>query len=165
MSLVAFSLVVALVAATGAPRDGSRTDTHKYTPLATDAGYQGAPAWSPDGKTLAYVADVDGVFQVFTRSLTSTQRAQVTHLRFDCHDPFWSPDGTRIYFHSLARDIDSLWAVSPAGGQPELILRAAARAALSPDGRTLAAFQQLSEQAAACVWESHHLLASSFDRR
>src|SRR4029079_11428423 len=42
-------------------------DRYRYTPFATDAGYQGAPSWSPDGKTLAYVAEVDGVLQVFQK--------------------------------------------------------------------------------------------------
>jgi len=117
----------------------------KYTPVATDAGYQGAPAWSPDGKTLAYVADVDGVLQVFTRGLASTLRSQVTHRPVDCHDPFWSPDGTRLYFHSLAGARDALWTVSPAGGAADVIVEGAARSAISPDGRTLAIFREESD--------------------
>ena len=66
--------------------------------------FQGAPAWSPDGKTLAYVAPVDGILQVFTRSEGSLPY-QVTRTRFDASNPFWSPDGARIYFHSLAQAV------------------------------------------------------------
>ena len=69
--------------------------SYTLTPFATDPGYQGAPAWSPDGKTIVYVAEVDGIPQIFTRSLSSSLRAQITHSRFDCRDPFWSHDGTR----------------------------------------------------------------------
>ena len=36
---------------------GTALDRYRFTPFATDAGYQGLPAWSPDGKTLAYVAE------------------------------------------------------------------------------------------------------------
>src|SRR5207247_11045851 len=80
---------------------GADLSAYRFTPLATDSGYQGSPAWSPDGKTLAYVADVNGVTQVFTGSLGSSLRAPITHSRFHCHDPFWSPDGSRIFFGSL----------------------------------------------------------------
>ena len=49
------------------------TSSAAFKPLVTDGGFQGAPAWSPDGKTLAYVAPVDGILQVFTRSEGSGQ--------------------------------------------------------------------------------------------
>jgi serine/threonine protein kinase len=118
------------------------TASYKYVPLSTDAGYQGQPAWSPDGKTIAYVADVDGVLQVFTRGVGSALRTQITRSRFDCHDPFWSHDSSRLFFHSLAGGKDSLWRVSPAGGPSDVVMEGATRAALSPDDRTLAAFRE-----------------------
>ncbi len=117
-----------------------------HTPLVTDDSYQGAPAWSPDGKSLAYVSQVDGVLQVFTRSVGSSGRTQVTDSRFDCYDPFWSRDGTRIFYHSLARDKESLWSISAAGGEPRLDVENASRATLSPDGRTLYFSRQEAER-------------------
>jgi Tol biopolymer transport system component/tRNA A-37 threonylcarbamoyl transferase component Bud32 len=113
-------------------------DRYRFTPFASEAGYQSSPAWSPDGKTLAYVAAVDGVLQVFTRTLGSPLRAQVTHTRFDCQDPFWSPDGTRLYYISLAGSRNGLWSISTVGGDPELVMEQVVRAAISPNGRTLA---------------------------
>jgi len=114
---------------------------YRFTPFATDAGYQGAPAFSPDGRTIAYVAEVDDVLQVFTRSLSASQRLQITRSAFDCRDPFWSPDGAWIYYHSRARLSDALFRVSPAGGRPEKVVDNALRAAISPDGATLASLQ------------------------
>ncbi|HEY7286402.1 MAG TPA: protein kinase [Vicinamibacterales bacterium] len=113
-------------------------DHYRFTPFATDAGYQSSPVWSPDGKTLAYVAAADGVLQVFSKNVGSPLRVQVTHTRFDCQDPFWSPDGTRLYYVSLARDRLGLWSISTVGGDADLVMENVLRAAISPNGRTLA---------------------------
>ena len=112
-----------------------------FRPLVTDGSFQGSPAWSPDGKTLAYVAPVDGTLQVFTRNEGSLPY-QVTRQRFDAASPFWSPDGARIYFHSLAQSWDSLWSISAAGGTADLVVQNALRAAIARDGRTLAFFRE-----------------------
>ena len=142
--------VVALIAAGAftvgraiAPEEsGARFD--RFTPFATDAGYQGGAAWSPDGKTIAYEAEINGVVQIFTRKIGSAMRTQVTTSTFDCYTPIWSPDGRHIYYHSLARDTDALWRVSPAGGAPEMIMEGATRSAVSPDGRALAVLREES---------------------
>jgi Tol biopolymer transport system component len=75
-------------------------------------------------------------------------RTQVTRSPFDCKSPFWSPDGTYIYYHSLARDRDALWRVSLAGGVPEMIVEGATESAMSPDGRTLVVLREESTVAA-----------------
>ena len=87
---------------------------------------------------IAYVADVNGILQVFTKRVGSTTRNQVTRSAFDSRDPFWSPDGRSIYYHRLARDQDALWRVSPAGEPSDVVFERVSRAAISPDGRTLA---------------------------
>jgi Tol biopolymer transport system component len=138
-ALVVFGWDVASIA-------GPDLSSYRLTPFATDAGYQASPAWSPDGRTLAFVADVGGVLQVFTRALASPMRSQVTHGRFDSRDPFWSPDGTRLYYISLARDRDGLWSVSAVGGEPELVMEDVARASMSPDGQTLAFFRYADDK-------------------
>jgi eukaryotic-like serine/threonine-protein kinase len=141
-ALMTMFLAAAAVAGAIAGRaTGERPATleqYRFTPFATDAGYQASPAWSPDGKTLAYVAAIDGVVQVFTKAVGSPLRAQVTHSRFDCGEVFWGADGTRLYYVSLARDREGLWSISAVGGEPEFVMENVSRAAISPDGKSLA---------------------------
>jgi Tol biopolymer transport system component len=113
-------------------------DALKFTPFTTDPGYQGFPAWSPDGQTIAYAADVNDTLQIFTRRVSSQAAAQITQAPYDCRYPFWSPDGNRIYYVSLARDRESIWSVGAAGGTPQVVVEDASRGAVAPDGRTLA---------------------------
>jgi serine/threonine protein kinase len=135
-------VLLAAVLAAVAPSEPGPSSALTFTPFVTDAKFQGAPAWSPDGSALAYVSTADGILQVFTKSVASRLPHQLTDSRFDSSDPFWSPDGNRVYYQSLARDAESLWSVSVAGGSPELVVENALHATISPDGRTFAFFRE-----------------------
>ena len=115
------------------PLNKEAAPSYRFTPLATDASSQRDPAWSPDGKNIAYVAVVDGVFQVFTRSLSQPAPVQLTKGQADCARPFWARGGDRAYYLSGG----SLLSVGAAGGTPERIADQVADAQLSPDGRIL----------------------------
>jgi eukaryotic-like serine/threonine-protein kinase len=137
--LLATAIIAALAAAAllPAPRAGlleKDIGALQFTPITTDPGYEGFPAWSPDGQTIAYAAEVDGTLQVFTRRLSSPASAQITQAPYDCSYPFWSPDGKRIYYVSLARDRESIWSVGAAGGTPHVVVENASRGAIAPDG-------------------------------
>ena len=129
-----------------APRAASGLDAYRFSPLATAEGYEGQASWSADGRTVAYVADTSGVLQVHTRSLDSSMAAQITRSLSDCQDPLWSPDGTRIFYTSLAGSSLGLWSVGATGGTPQVLLRNAAAAALSPDAQTLALLREDAHQ-------------------
>lgn len=111
---------------------------YRIRPLISTGGHEGEPAWSADGKNMAYTAEVNGVRQVFARDLSSPMAAQITNSPQDCRAPFWSPDGTKIYYLSPDQGIAGVWMVGSAGGTPENVQPNAAAAALSPDGKTLA---------------------------
>lgn len=130
--------------------------SYRFTPLETTPDYEGFPAWSPDGKTIAYAAETKGVLQIFTRSLTSTRRAQVTNQARDAREPFWSPDGTRIFFISTAGNVDALWSAGAAGGTPQLVMPGVTSAAISPDGSRLALLREEKQQGefALALWFS-----------
>jgi len=110
----------------------------KYTPFATDACRERQPAWSPDGRTVAYTCNVDGIDQVFTRTVDATSAAQLTQGKTAAARPFWSPDGTRVYFE-LGRNV---YFVGATGGVPQLFVKDAVFGSLSPDGGRLAFFRR-----------------------
>jgi Tol biopolymer transport system component len=120
-----------------APPTQSPPDT-RVLPFASGAGYEAEPAWSPDGQSLAYSADVDGVLQIFVKRVGDALSRQVTQAQFDAQAPFWSHDGQRVYYISLAGAVDSLWSVAIAGGRPNLEIQNVGAAALDPDGSRLA---------------------------
>src|ERR1022692_3917382 len=92
-----------------------------------------SPKWSPDGKSIAYLADIHGVDQVFTIAVGSADKTQLTHAKDDCAAPFWSRDGATIYYLSHG----DLWGVGASGGAPETVMEKVASPALHPDGQTL----------------------------
>lgn len=56
------------------------------------------PAWSPDGRQLAFVRTVDSKPQVFLLSFDGGEPSQLTHFRYGASSPKWSPDGKDILF-------------------------------------------------------------------
>ena len=134
--------VVTLFSALGLPDEPVKFSCCK--PFATEAEYQNAPVWSPDGKAIAYEADVHGIVQIFTRNLGAFASNQVTHSPVnDCYVVSWSPDGY-IYYHSRAHDNEGLFKISPIGGTPEPVIEASLRSAISPDGKTVFFLRDLS---------------------
>jgi len=116
------------------------SDPPPMIPFATEAGTQIMPAWSPKGDRIAYIADVDGVLQVFTRSLGSSTPARITHEMESCFNPMWSADASRLYYLTGRLPNISLRSIAVAGGVATTVLKGVYRAALSPDGKTLAVF-------------------------
>ena len=63
-------------------------------------GAYAAPAWSPDGRKLAFVSDRDGNSEVYVMNADgSGQRSLTRNPAYDA-DPAWSPDGRKIAFVS-----------------------------------------------------------------
>ena len=61
------------------------------------------PAWSPDGRRLAFVGRTDGVDQVFVIHADGTGLSQVTDSSLPVKESLdWSPDGLRIAYSSSA---------------------------------------------------------------
>ena len=62
-----------------------------------------SPAWSPDGKRLAYVSFEDGKPAIFVQTLSTGERRKVSSARGINGAPAFSPDGSRLAL-TLSKD-------------------------------------------------------------
>jgi dipeptidyl aminopeptidase/acylaminoacyl peptidase len=66
----------------------------------TQGGRDSAPAWSPDGKQLAFLSARDGSSQVYVISMDGGEARKVTQLSTGADLFKWAPDGKAIAFTS-----------------------------------------------------------------
>jgi TolB protein len=89
----------------GVSADG---DEHRLTKEKGDpsspAGlfFQVDPAWSPDGRKIAFVSRRDGRSHIYVMRADGTGSRRLTDSTPDDDGPTWSPDGRRIAFQSNA---------------------------------------------------------------
>ena len=95
------------------------------------------PAWSPDGKTLAYFSDADGEYALCLSDQTGSKpprRISLPEPSF-YYQPVWSPDSQKIAFTDKKLNI---WCLDIAGAKPVHVDTYSASPAWSPDSRWLA---------------------------
>ena len=66
----------------------------------TQSGHDSSPAWSPDGKTLAFLSSRDGNSEVYLLSMDGGEAKKLTTLSTGADLFRWSPDGKTIAFTS-----------------------------------------------------------------
>src|SRR3954466_6692248 len=74
------------------------------------------PAWSPDGRRIAFQAYRSSTWQIWTVNADGTEARPITSSPYDDREPIWSPDGTRIAFSSDRSGSYDVWALTLATG-------------------------------------------------
>jgi tricorn protease len=90
----------------------AKGDPHNLTE--TPGVHERSPAWSPDGKSIAYFSDAGGEYQLHVRPASGKGKAKVYPLRGAgfYEEPAWSPDSKKIAYVDNSRtlyyiDVDS----------------------------------------------------------
>ena len=77
--------------------------------------------WSPDGKTLAFVAQRRGEFDIYTIPAAGGEETRLTTAKGLDDGPEYSPDGKYIYFNSERTGHMQIWRMKADGNEQEQV--------------------------------------------
>jgi serine/threonine protein kinase len=102
-------------------------------------GWQGSPAWSPDGSLIAFDSrGADGFAHVWVVRPDGLDLRRVTHGAIGEAMPSWSRDSRWLYYREDRADGSDLWRLPIAGGAPVRVTHGGGfRGVEAPDGQTL----------------------------
>ncbi len=130
--------VLAAVVALWAVRSGSTPTGMHFSAVTSFAGVQAQPALSPDGRSVAFVSNRDGHFNIYVGLVRGGELVQLTHGASLKSRPSWSPDGSTIAYAQIndSGSVD-VWEVPALGGSARKVLLDANDPTWTPDGRSL----------------------------
>jgi len=77
--------------------------------------------WSPDGKTLAYCAERNGEYDIYTIPATGGNEQRLTNAKGLDDGPDYTVDGTYIYFNSVRTGKMKIWRMKSDGSGQEQV--------------------------------------------
>lgn len=77
--------------------------------------------WSPDGKTLAFVGQRNGDFDIYAIPAAGGEETRLTTAKGLDDGPEYSPDGKYVYFNSERTGHMQIWRMKPDGSEQEQV--------------------------------------------
>jgi serine/threonine protein kinase/Tol biopolymer transport system component len=106
--------------------------------ISTFPGYHQSASFSPEGRMIAFLNEVDGVSQVWVKNLAQGDPIQITFGEPPVYRPRWSPDNDQIVFgRGTKAYLQDIWSVPPLGGTPRLLIEGGRNPNWSWDGGRL----------------------------
>jgi len=91
--------------------------------LVTEKGPSYLHGWSPSGKHLAYCAERNGQYDIYTISVDGGEETQLTNLPGLDDGPEYSPDGKHIWFNSVRSGLMQVWRMEVDGSNPTHMIK------------------------------------------
>jgi len=105
--------------------------------LVTEKGPSYLHGWSPDGERLAYCAERDGQYDIYTISVHGGPERQLTNTPGLDDGPEYAPDGRTLWFNSTRSGLMQIWRMNVDGSEQTHMVKEDANCwfpHVSPDG-------------------------------
>ncbi len=109
--------------------------------LTNNNAWDAGPAWSPDGKRIAFCSNRDGKSEIYMMNSDGSDVKRLTNNLSEDFGPVWSPDGNKLLFDSERDGNKEIYVMDADGGNQIRLTRNNATdsaTSWSPDGSQIA---------------------------
>ena len=111
----------------------------RFSLVTNFAGVEAQPALSPDGRSVAFVSNRDGQWDLYVGFVTGGALVRLTNDGNVEARPRWSPDGTKLLYARLNEaGLQDIWVTPAFPGTPRRVIASAFAPSWSADGRQIA---------------------------
>jgi Tol biopolymer transport system component/DNA-binding winged helix-turn-helix (wHTH) protein len=116
-----------------------RRELTRFSTITNFAGVEAQPSFSPDGRSVAFVSDRAGQYDIYVGLLSGSSLVRVTDDPSIEARPRWSPDGSKLLYARLNESgLWESWTVPSLGGAARRVVGNGTDPVWSPDGRLIA---------------------------